>query len=362
LGGLTRYAFLWTLPALAAYLLRYGGSRRFLLPIITVACALLVVAPWLARNYSICGTAFGTAGFSLSEGTTAYPEYQLQRSLAPDAGNLSAKPLAQKLLNNFRHQLSTDLPRFAGGWIGAFFLVSILIPFRFEAVPRIKFFILITFGLYFIAQALGRTQLAEETPETNSENLFILLAPIATAYGVSIFFLFLDQLEIPTRELRLAAIILFVAVCSLPMILNMLPPRPTPWAYPPYHPPSMQAASRWSRPDDLVMSDLPWATAWYGRSQCVWLTLKIQPDFFTINDYYKPIQEVYLTHRTLDEHYSSIFQGAIPNEWLKLTLDSILRRVQGQTGPPASFPLHYWQVGWPDLFLLTAREKPLRPE
>ena len=46
------------------------------------------------------------------------------------------------------------------------------------------------------------------------------------------------------------------------------------------------------------MSDIPWAVAWYGQRQCVWLTLKCTPDakdpstredFFAINDYQKPI-------------------------------------------------------------------------
>ena len=39
---------------------------------------------------------------------------------------------------------------------------------------------------------------------------------------------------------------------------------------------------------ELVMSDMPWAMAWYGRRQSVWTTLNIEDrkrgdDFFTVS-------------------------------------------------------------------------------
>ena len=53
------------------------------------------------------------------------------------------------------------------------------------------------------------------------------------------------------------------------------------------------------------MSDMPWAVAWYGNRQCLWLTLNADHDFFEINDFQKPIQGLYLTSLTLDQRFYS---------------------------------------------------------
>src|SRR5262249_15721078 len=56
-----------------------------------------------------------------------------------------------------------------------------------------------------------------------------------------------------------------------------------------------------------MMSDFPWAVAWYGHRQCVWLSLKyseepavrFRNDFEAMNQCGKPIQALYLSDRTM---------------------------------------------------------------
>ena len=69
-----------------------------------------------------------------------------------------------------------------------------------------------------------------------------------------------------------------------------------PVVYPPYYPPDIQAR-RLDEGNELMMSDVPWAVAWYGHHQCVWLTLNCQDEFFAINDYMKPVQALYLPRK-----------------------------------------------------------------
>jgi hypothetical protein len=55
------------------------------------------------------------------------------------------------------------------------------------------------------------------------------------------------------------------------------------------------------------MSDFPWAVAWYGRRQSVWLSLKFRDaaaikyrnDFAAIHESGKPVRALYLSGRTL---------------------------------------------------------------
>ena len=126
----------------------------------------------------------------------------------------------------------------------------------------------------------------------------------------------------------------FGAVTCLPLILVFLPPKSSPVAYPPYNPPAIQYVCNWMKEDELMMSDVPWAVAWYGRRQCVWLTLDAQRQFFAISDYLKPIQALYLTPRTTDSRIMSQFVWTGELSWGSLVLAAVF----GHEVPP-DFPL-----------------------
>jgi hypothetical protein len=246
----------------------------------------------------------------------------------------------------------------AGNWVSAFFLVGLLISFNSPAIKRLRFFSVISLIILAMAQALTRTQLSEDSPEINSENLLVLLAPVAIMYGVSLFFLILEQINLPFPQLRLPVIALFAAIVCFPLAFSFLPPRIIPVVYPPYYPPAIQHAVGYVKEDELTMSDIPWAVAWYGQSQCVWLTLRVEPDFYSINDYHKAIQEVFITHVALDSRQISLVQWIRGGSqgWGEFILGCLMLKKQGLTAPPKGFPLRYWQGGWPDQFLLTFRE------
>ena len=124
-----------------------------------------------------------------------------------------------------------------------------------------RYFLLLCLGTFVVVQALGQTQLSVESPEVNSENLLVLLAPLAFIYGVSFFLTPLEQINLPALQLRYPIIAGFVILSCLPMICVMLPPKTSPSTYPPYHPPDIQQAAGWMREGELTMSDVP------GRSR-----------------------------------------------------------------------------------------------
>jgi hypothetical protein len=212
-----------------------------------------------------------------------------------------------------------------------------------------RYFLLMCLAVFIVAQALGRTQLSQESPEINSENLLVLFVPLVFIYGVSFFFTFLEQMKLPLPQLRYAATVLFAGLCCLPMIFTLLPPKTIPIAYPPYYPPDIQQTAGWMKPDELMMSDVPWAVAWYGQHQCVWLTLNADDDFFAINDYMKPVQALYLTPETMDGKFVSDWMRAGKNGWGNFVIQSI---VQSQI--PTGFPLRHAPTGFlPDRLFLT---------
>jgi 4-amino-4-deoxy-L-arabinose transferase-like glycosyltransferase len=361
LGGLTRYSFGWLIIPVLVFLVLFGGQRRIAVALIALAAFVAVMAPWIIRNYSVSGRPFGTATYAVLENTIFYPEYRLQRSLEPDLDRLRLVVFWVKLNSNLRQIVTNELPRLGGTWITAFFLVGLLVGFRNPAIARLRHFLLGCGLVLIFAQALGKTQLSEEVHEIHSENLLVLLAPLLLVYGVSLFYLMLDQMALPLQQGRYVVIGLFSLVACLPMVFVFLPPKTSPVAYPPYNPPAIQTVAGWLKADDLAMSDVPWAVAWYGQRQCVWLTLKCtrdirdpysQENFFSINDYQKPIHALYLTPQTMDARFVTQWIKAGEQSWGSLILECI-RSMK----VPDYFPLNKLQTGWlPEQLALTDRE------
>ena len=350
-GALTRYAFGWTIIPVVVFLILFSGPRRIWHALAALGIFVVVLTPWVVRNYMVSGTPFGTAGFAFAGGAGLFPRFKLERSLHPDLANIFlVKLYAHKFLVNLRDLLANGLPRLGASWASMLFLAGLLLGFRGLAVRRMRYFLLLCLGMFMIVQALGRTQLSDESPDVNSENLLVLLIPLVFCYGLSFFFICLDQMKLEIPQLRYAIIAGFATLSCLPLIFTIFSSKGSPVAYPPYYPPDIQQTSNWMKENELMMSDVPWAVAWYGRHQCVWLTPNAQNDFFALNDNLKPVQALYLTPLTTD--------GKFLTDWVlndRSWGDFIILGVL-QNQIPTGFPLRSAPTGFlPDRLFLTDR-------
>ena len=358
LGALTRYSFGWLFIPVLLFLILFGGQKRIVLVLIALATFAAVMAPWIVRNYNVSGRPFGTATYTIVENTLLYPENRLQRSMEPDFSRLYVMGFWLKLNANLRQIITDDLPRLGGSWVSAFFLAGLMIGFRSPALTRLRYFLVGCIVVLALAQALGRTQLSEESRDLNSENLLVLVAPLVLVYGVSLFFLLIELIPMPIPQLRYVVVGIFSVVTCLPMLFVFLPPSTRPIAYPPYLPSAIQTVAGWLKEKELAMSDIPWAVAWYGQRQCVWLTLKCKrdtkdasahEDFFAINDYMKPISALYLTPQTMDARFLTQWIKAGDLSWGFFILDTMLKKKV-----PDDFPLSQMPAGWmPEQLVLT---------
>jgi hypothetical protein len=352
LGALTRYSFGWLILPVLAFLLLFGGGRRIPIALLAASAFLLVVAPWVARNYVVSGTPFGTAGYALFEGRSIFSGYTLQRWLSPEFSQIGvfmgARACWNKLLVNLQQIIQSDLPKLGGSWLTAFFLIGLLVNFRSLAIKRLRWFLLMSLLLLCVVQALGRTQLSEDSPDINSENLLILAAPVLLIFGASLFLALLDQIQLPRRELRALILVLFAVLACLPLLLTLLHRRPLAASL--YDPPSIQKSVSRIKEKELTMSNIPWAMAWYGQRQCVWWTLRCLPspkspeareNFPAINDYLKPINLLYLVPEPMQG--DALAQAAVLGEqsWDYLFLFITLTQ-----HVPTNFPLHYAPPGF----------------
>ena len=340
--GLTRYSLAFMALPVAGFLGVAGGTHRVKLSIIPVVAMLLIMSPWMLRNYQVGGNVFGVNAFSIYQGTPPFQGNRLERSMPEklelELNKVEPGDFMKKLALNAQEITTDDLPRLGGNWVSAFFLVALLIPFRNPAISRFRYFVAGSILVLAVVQGLGRTELSTHSPRVNSENLLVLLVPMVFVFGAGLFFVLLDQIEFAHPFLRQAVISAFVLFLALPLILRILPPRNSPFQYPPYHPPIIQQISHWMGEEELIMSDMPWAVAWYGDRQAVWTTLDTgdvaNSDYFRISDYQKEIKGLYLTQLTIDAKFVSDILKSEEGAWGRFVLESIIK-----TNVPSGFPL-----------------------
>jgi hypothetical protein len=359
IGGLTFYSAMPLIVPVVLFLAVFGGQRRVLCSVLALVAFVIVVAPWAIRNYSLCGKPFGIADYNMIE--SFYPGFRLQRSLQPDLPHYPLALYFSKLFTNLLPVLQEDLFKMTGGWVSAFFLVGLTVGFRNEALRRLRYFVVGCVVIFSIAQAMSQTHLSEETPDINSENLLVVLAPMTMVYGIGLFYILLDGMHFPFPQMRYVAITIFSGVLLLPMIFALLSASKGPMAYPPYWTDKIQNSARLFNEDELIMSDIPWAVAWYGDRQCVWMTLNAtvssdnpvewQESFYAINDGLKPLYGLYLTPRSLDSKFQSQWIRGNESSWGHFIVDVI---VNGKV--PQKFPLTKIPPGYvPEQLLLCDR-------
>jgi len=132
-----------------------------------------------------------------------------------------------------------------------------------------------------------------------------VLAPLVFVFGISLLFNLLDQFTAVAVRYGILAIF-FVATCA-PLALTFAAPRHSPLAYPPYYPPSLQSQAAYVPEDGWMVSDMPWAIAWYGDRKAGWLPLKhgtaggvSSDDFYSLHKL-KPVGGLHLSDLTLSK-------------------------------------------------------------
>lgn len=357
--ALTRYSMGWLIIPAAVFLAVYSATVRTPATIACVAGFVLVLAPWLARNYAMSGHLFGTAGFAIHEGASSLPGHTLARSMprsvALQINQVDMQQYVKKLFVNGREIVDQHLPQAAGNWIAALFLGALLVPYRNPSIGRVKLFVVMTVLVLLIVQAMGKTAYSDHAPRINSENLLVIVTPLFFIFGCAFFFTLLDQLELAFPWLRTLIVSTLVLVLSLPLIFRLLPPRTLPGNYPPYWPPIIQEAAGWMGKEEMMITDMPWAVAWYGQRQAVWLPLDVgkkQEDaFYQINDEHKAIKGIYLTPLTTDIRFLSDMRQSAEGVWGKFYLDAVVLK-----NLPTGFPLKVANPNWlPDQLFITDR-------
>ncbi|MBP7274747.1 MAG: glycosyltransferase family 39 protein [Kiritimatiellae bacterium] len=292
LAALTRYAALAVIPGLLLYL-GFALKRRstIWLPVYLAVVALML-APWMARNMSVSGTPFGMAHYRMWTDSKGSEGDAWERDLDVPGKGLGewVGLMRRNLIVRGGEYLRDGIPGLGDGIvIWPLFLTTFFFRFVRPEVRLFRWALLVSMISMWMAAALFGDPVFR---------MMTIFWPFIIIYGLAFFFVLLDRLQFQLRIVNGAITGLVVLLTAVPYALALLPPRPG-VPYPPYYPPFIQYVTEMLSPADVMATDMPWATAWYGRRISVYLPIKLN-DFYQINDYRRTIKGVYLTTLTTD--------------------------------------------------------------
>lgn len=306
---------------------------RGLAAVAALAAFLLVIAPWMVRNYQVCGNPFGLAIYDAFFPATAEVSYarNMQISLAGSGTSLQGK-----IRNGVVHQVG-QIAGFLGMNIvaGAFF-VALFHPFRNPKTFMFKWCILLMWVF-----AVGGMTLFQPEGVVSANQLHILFLPLFVGFGMAFLFVLWNRLELGSGLLRIAFIVAMLLVCAVPMALRLSAGKPQlPFQWPPYIPPYISVFGNWFTEDEVICADVPWAVAWYADRTSLLLPDSLRT-FNNLHDYgvtKQPIQGLYLTPMTGNQRFMGDIMKGYYKEWNGIYL-AWGGMFKGQKPQLAGFPL-----------------------
>ncbi len=253
---------------------------------LSILALILIPATFvMIRNNSHSGSPFGTAFLTLYNGLGNGSEGAVMRTTDLEAEPLVLNGLISKILRTTLLQ-ATDIIPFLGGIIVApLFFISLLHPFKRASIANFRWAIL----LMWVFAALGMAFFGITKDPLDPNQLHLIFAPIMTAYGLAFISILWSRLEVVVANpiLRNVHLVVVIAICALPLILE-LPRRvmvglelrdhggaPN---WPPYYAPALNSTESglkgWVKEKQIIVSDQPWAVAWYADRVSVWLPPK----------------------------------------------------------------------------------------
>lgn len=306
--GLAVWIFLGWLVFASVYF-----SPRGIAAMAALAAVLMVTLPWMVRNYSVCGNPFGLSVYAAIASGGA-PEEGYLRSLE-EAPAVSGSKLFSKLKSGVSTQVESLFAYLGMNLAAGAFFLALLHPFRSPVVSLFRWCIV----LMWVGAVTGMG-IFGLSGTISSNQLHVLFLPLFVFYGLAFLMVLWSRWELSYPLLRVIFLSVVVFLCAIPMLATLFANRGATIQWPPYVPPFIGFLGEWYGEKEIVVSDMPWAVAWYAQRKSVLLPESVRA-FNRLNDYRvlgEPLSGLYLTPITGNLHlFSDIYKGAY-KEWALL--------------------------------------------
>lgn len=316
----TRYAAAVLAPALAVFIGVSLRKKGWTWALVFLLVFLAGITPWLVRNKIVSGGLLGMAPYTALNNTGSFEGNTFERMLKPSVtfgkvvGNLQGK-----VVTNLLQFYNLNFRTIGDGLFICLFLAAFFYRFVRDQVHHLRW----SLALAIVLLLLVASVFGEETVR-----LLHIFWPFIMVYGLAFFFILLDRLQLRLRIYSLATTTAFVGLAALPLVLTMMPPR-VGVPYPPYYPPFAIHVCKMLSADEMICTDMPWATAWYGNRTSLLVPLTID-EFYEVNDYVKRVSGLYFTTITRNKPYVGGLLTGPDKTWFPL--------LEGRM--PPDFPLN----------------------
>ena len=280
--ALTHGLTIWIFAGLVVFALIYfrplGRDAGILLGIFV-----LFYGPWMARNYAVCGSPVGIGWYSGLAGVRA-SESQVMRSMELPLDDVTPRIYRRKIQGQILNQMGQIYNLLGKVLTAPIFFVALLHPFKRKETADLRWAVLLLWLFAVFGMAVfGLT----EKSGVHANDLHVLFVPLMSFYGLAYLLVMWTRLEVRGEFFRrclLAGIYLISALPFLDNFLDMIGPPKSPVQWPPYVPPWIAYLGELTRPNEILMSDMPWGVAWYADRKSLWLPMTIKA-FIQLNDY-----------------------------------------------------------------------------
>lgn len=290
---LTRYAAAALIPGFLLTL-GLGLRRRAWLPaLLTLLILGAGLSPWILRNLKVSGAPFGLAP-RLALRETRHDLYSRGFTPLEIEDTSLVRQTAVRALGAADKAFSFTEIELGSGIVLGLFIAAFFYSFQRSDVRHLRWGLLLSYLCLILAAGIFGSDQME---------LAKVFLPLVLLYGCAFFYLLLDRMKIGVNIVSLSVVALFILLQAVPMVATLLPPKPS--SYPPYYARDIGLASGFFEPGELLCTDMPWATAWYGDQLSLYLPANVD-DFFLFHDTVQPVSGLYLTPLTRSLPYHSM--------------------------------------------------------
>jgi hypothetical protein len=327
LMGLTQPLTLFVAAGAFIFCALYFRPRLYAAVVPALGCIVLL-SLWVWHNYQVSRLPFGLSPFAWLH-DVINTESGWVRKPAPDLATVTPNLFRRRIQASLIDQLQAMSTLLGGVLVAPIFFLTLLHRFKRSETETFKWVLASMWAGAFLGTVLAGI----ETKWLDPNQIHLLFGPAMTLYGLAFLLVVLNRLYADPGVLRVLLLVGLGIASALPSLIGFLPGNPS-VNFPPYLPSVLQEFQRWSKPNEVISSDMPWAVAWYGDRKALWIpdkpgTFEEYSDYQTLGG---PIVMLYLTPLTRDLKYASQLLTGEYSDWTLLVL--------GTDRAVGAFPLH----------------------